>query len=85
MAQVIRRIVTGHDSEGKSEFIFDGSATAIKEMESMPGLALTDLWRTDGTPADNTGSADTTDRSIVLEPSPNGTKFRIVEFPPDSV
>ena len=85
MAQCIRRIVTGHDSEGKSEFIFDGCATAVKEMQSMPGLALTDLWRTDGAPADNTGNADTTDQAVVLEPSPNGTIFRIVEFPPDSL
>ena len=61
MAQVIRRIVTGHNSDGKSEFIFNGGATAVKEMESMPGLALTELWRTDGAPADNTGKADALD------------------------
>ena len=51
----------------------------------MPGLALTELWRTDCTPADNTGNADAIDRPVVLEPSPNGTIFRIVEFPPDSL
>ncbi len=84
MIQVIRRVVTGHDSDGKSEFIFDGGATAIKEMESMPGLALTDLWQTNGAPADNAGNADAADRPIVLEPPPSGTIFRIVEFPPDS-
>ena len=43
MVQIIRRVVTGHDGDGKSEFIIDGGATAVKEMESMPGLALTDL------------------------------------------
>ena len=32
MVQVIRHVVTGHDREGKSEFIFDGGATAAKRM-----------------------------------------------------
>ena len=49
----------------------------------MPGLALTDLWRTGGAPADNAGNADAADRPVVLEPAANGTIFRIVEFPPD--
>ncbi len=84
MVKKIRRVITGHDETGKSIFIIDGDATAVKEMESMPGLALTDIWQTDGAPADNTGNADATDRPVVLEPSANGTIFRVVEFPPDS-
>ena len=84
MVAKIRRVVTGHDAAGKSVFIMDGDATAVKEMESMPGLALTDLWQTNGAPADNAGNADAADRPVVLEPPSNGTIFRIVEFPPDS-
>ena len=83
MVEKIRRVVTGHDENGKSVFLVDGEATAVKEMDSMPGLALTDLWRTDGAPAENAGDRDAADRPIVLEPPPNGTVFRIVEFPPD--
>ncbi len=83
MVEKFRRVVTGHDDDGKSVFIFDGDATAVKEMESMPGLALTDLWQTNGAPADNTGEADAVDRPVVLEPPANGTILRIVEFPPD--
>ena len=60
------------------------TATAVKEMESMPGLALTALWQTNGAPADTTGTEDAADRPVVLEPPANGTIFRIVEFPPDS-
>lgn len=85
MAEKIRRIVTSHDEDGKSTFIFDGNAGSVKEMESMPGLVLTDLWQTSGAPADNTGNDDTVDRPVVLEPPKNGTIFRIVEFPPDEV
>ncbi len=84
MVEKIRRVVTGHNEDGKSVFIMDGIATAVMEMESMPGLALTDLWQTNGAPADNTGQADATDRSVVLEPPANGTILRIVEIPPDS-
>ena len=58
MAQKIRRIVTGHDEDGKSMFLIDGISPNVKEMESMPGLALTDLWETTGTPASNTGNGD---------------------------
>ena len=83
MVEKIRRVVTGHDGAGKSVFVVDGEATAVKEMDSMPGLALTDLWRTDGAPADNAGNRDAADRPVVLEPPPRGTIFRIVEFPPD--
>ena len=44
MSLKIRRVVTGHDNEGKSVFVMDGQAPNVKEMASMPGLALTDLW-----------------------------------------
>ncbi len=83
MVEKIRRVVTGHDENGKSVFIIDGNAPAVKEMDSMPGLALTDLWQTNGAPADNTGNLDSADRPVVLEPPANGTIFRLVEFPPD--
>ena len=80
----VRRVVTGHDAEGKSIFISDGEARNIKEMASMPGLALTDLWETKGAPASNAGDADAADRPVHLEPPKNGTILRVVEFPPDS-
>jgi len=84
MVEKIRRVVTGHDANGKSIFIEDGIAASVKEMVSMPGLALTDLWVTDSSPAINTGNVDAADRPIVLEPPQSGTIVRIVEFPPDA-
>src|SRR5512134_3614224 len=80
----VRRVVTGHDAEGKSVFLTDGPAPNVKEMAAMPGLALTDLWETKGASARNEGSADNADRPVRLEPPKNGTILRIVEFPPDS-
>jgi hypothetical protein len=83
MVSKVRRVVTGHDRDGKSTFLFDGVATNVKEMESMPGLALTDLWETSGAPASNAGTDDAAARPVRLEPPGNGTILRIVEFPPD--
>ncbi|MBV9189498.1 MAG: cupin domain-containing protein [Betaproteobacteria bacterium] len=80
----VRRVLTGHDSAGKSTIISDGFATNIKEMASMPGLALTDLWETTGAPADNDGHTDAAARPVHLEPPKNGTILRVVEFPPDA-
>jgi len=80
----VRRVLTGHDDEGKSIILADGLAPNVKEMAAMPGLALTDLWETKGAPARNEGSTDNADRPVRLEPPRNGTILRIVEFPPDS-
>jgi mannose-6-phosphate isomerase-like protein (cupin superfamily) len=84
MPHRIRRVLTGHDSDGKSIIMTDGIAPNILEMSSMPGLALTDLWETKGAPASNDGHADAADRQVHLEPPRNGTILRIVEFPPDT-
>ena len=84
MAQRIRRVVTGHDKDGKSIFVEDGKAPNILEMKSMPGVALTDLWRTKTSPASNSGNRDAAAGKIKLEPPEKGTILRIVEFPPDA-
>lgn len=83
MVYRIRRVVTGHDAAGKSTFVSDGLAPNILEMAAMPGVALTDVWRTDKSPASNLGTADAAAGTIKLEPAQGGTILRIVEFPPD--
>jgi mannose-6-phosphate isomerase-like protein (cupin superfamily) len=80
----VRRVLTGHDAEGKSAIIADGEAPNFKEMPGFPGLFLTDLWETSGAPASNAGDKDSAARPVRLEPPKNGTLLRIVEFPPDS-
>jgi mannose-6-phosphate isomerase-like protein (cupin superfamily) len=80
----VRRVLTGHDAEGKSTIIADGEAPNFKEMKGFPGLFLTDLWETSGAPASNAGDKDSAARPVHLEPPKNGTLLRIVEFPPDS-
>lgn len=79
----VRRIVTGHDSEGRSVILSDGPSPHHMHLPSVPSFGVTDLWKTFGSPADNRGSADPCGQPIVLAPPPDGTVFRMVEFPPD--
>jgi hypothetical protein len=79
----IRRVVTGHNEEGKSVIISDDPSPHVLALPGVEDFALTNLWVTDGSPADNAGRADAACRPVVLEPPPGGTIFRIVEFPPD--
>jgi len=85
MVHRIRRVVTGHDRTGQSIFVEDRKAPNVLEMASMPGVALTDLWRTTTSPASNSGSKDAAAGKIKLEPPASGTILRIVEVPPDKV
>ncbi len=84
MARPMRRVVTGHDAKGKSVILSDGPSPHVLELAGMPGLALINLWVTDGAPADNSGTADGAARPVVLEPPARGTIFRVVDFPPDA-
>jgi len=80
----MRRILTGINREGRSVILSDGPSPHVLELASMPGLALINLWVTDGAPARNAGSADAAARPVVLEPPARGTIFRVVDFPPDA-
>jgi mannose-6-phosphate isomerase-like protein (cupin superfamily) len=83
MPKKIRRVVTGHNEEGKSVIISDDPSPHVLALPGVEDFALTNLWVTDGSPAGNAGYPDAACRPVVLEPPPGGTIFRIVEFPPD--
>ncbi len=84
MLKPIRRIVTGHNEQGRSIFVSDGPSPHVLTIPGVPTFGLTNLWVTDGAPADNSGSKDAAQRNVVLEPPPSGSIFRVVEFPPDA-
>ena len=51
MNKRIRRVVTGHNAQGKSVFVMDGSAPHV--YSRVPGsAAVTELWETRGSPAE---------------------------------
>jgi hypothetical protein len=84
MAQKIRRVITGLNAQGQSTVLFDDQNGQVKEMESMAGVVLTDVWETTSSPADNSGAKDAIRRPVRLEPLAGGSILRVVEFPPDT-
>ena len=83
MSEKFRRVVTGHNTAGKSIFISD--ATTPHVFQRTKGSAIVhELWETASTPADNRGSADAIARGHRLLPPKNGSVFRVIEYPPDS-
>ena len=84
MPRPFRRVVTGHNAEGKSIFVIDGPAPAVHS-RGTGATSSTEFWVTNGTPADNSGTDDPTmTQERRLPPPRNGTIFRVVEYPPDS-
>src|SRR5256885_13826192 len=81
MVRPTRRVVTGHDANGKAVVLIDGAAPNAK-LRKATGLTSTLLWVTDRSPADNSGSADAAEREIGVAPPPRGSIFRVVDFPP---
>ena len=51
MSTSVRRVVTGHDQNGRAIVMSDGPAPFVHTTELRPGYRSTDLWRTGGTPA----------------------------------
>lgn len=80
----VRRIVTGHDANGKSIIVQDDVSPFTLSETRIPGLVVTDLWKTFSTPANTTDGAEPCSSTITLTPPKNGSVFRTVQFPPDA-
>ena len=91
MPSSVRRIVTGHDGQGRSIFVSDetigpDTTPGRDNVFVPPGNPLTcliDLWRMAEVPGRFDGDADPATGPVKLVP-PAGLFFRTVEVPPDS-
>lgn len=77
----IRRVVTTLGADGKAVVGMDGY------VEAGPGVMTKEsgnagIWATDAMPASISDERDPAAARLTLEPSPNGTIFRVIEFPP---
>ena len=75
----MRRVVTGHDEEGKSLVVLDGPP-AQSIGEDVGGLF--ELWNTDGNLINTKDRIDRADDEILLSPPKNGSKFRYFQINP---
>jgi len=75
----VRRVVTGHDENGKAIIVTDEIATNVKSLR--PGGQSTVVWASDKMPPDLRGDKDISHdvKSTIFE---NGTVCRIAQFDP---
>jgi len=79
MAVQVRRVVTGHDKNGRAVVKIDEVSKNI--ISSRPGQTACVVWTTESFPVNNTGDSDEGLREVGTTLK-NGTVFRVVEFGP---
>ena len=79
MAFQVRRVITGHDMNGRAVVKIDGVSKHV--FASRPGATACNVWTTEGFPASNDGNADEGLRKVGTTLK-NGTIFRVIEFSP---
>jgi quercetin dioxygenase-like cupin family protein len=75
----VRRVVTGHDDQGRAKVLIDETVTNV--VSQRPGALYSVIWSSEGFPVNNDGDADPSGKKIGTTIS-DGTVFRIVSFGP---
>lgn len=80
-----RRIVTGHNSEGKAIIVSDEIPARTYMVGGPNGAKFHEIWNTRQTPAliDNI-SKDEEENGLILGPPKQGTRIRVIDFPPET-
>jgi quercetin dioxygenase-like cupin family protein len=75
----IRRVVTGHDDQGRAKVLIDEQVKNV--ISKRPGHGASVIWSSVGYPVDNDSDTDPSARPIgtTIE---NGTVFRVISFGP---
>jgi quercetin dioxygenase-like cupin family protein len=75
----IRRVVTGHDDQGRAKVMIDEQVT--NSFSPRPNAEFSVIWSSEGFPVDNDGFEDPSNLKIGTTRD-NGSVFRIVSFGP---
>jgi mannose-6-phosphate isomerase-like protein (cupin superfamily) len=73
MSLNIRRVVTGHDEQGRAKVLIDEQVKNV--FSQRPGAHYSVIWSSEGFPVNNDGDADPSNKKIGTT-VPNGTAFR---------
>ena len=85
MEGYVRRVVTGHDENGKAIVISDGPCPGVRANPLRPGHVSTDVWKTDCSPVViRARPSDPTLGPRQIHPPKRGTIIRIAEIQPES-
>ncbi len=79
MALAIRRVVTGHDAQGRSVIAIDGVTDNI--VSRRPGHSSSVIWTNTSTPADNASPMDGGLQDVAAC-AQQGAIFRVVSYDP---
>jgi quercetin dioxygenase-like cupin family protein len=79
MALRVRRVITGHDTNGRAIVKIDEVSENL--FTGRPGATACNVWTTEGFPVNNDGETDEGLRKVGTTLK-NGTIFRIIEFAP---
>ena len=78
MTDNVRRVVTGHDEDGKAIVTIDEIVSNVSHLR--PGHSAATIWMTDAMPVENMDPADGGKRRGA--PPKNGSVFRITTYQP---
>ncbi|RTR53434.1 cupin domain-containing protein [Pseudomonas aeruginosa] len=80
-----KRVVTGHNSEGRAISSSCGPTPNNFPLKAVPGTVFYEVWNTPSSPVPLDNSEDPTAQPLQLSPGPLGSVIRVVDIPPDSV
>lgn len=80
----VRRVVTGHDAEGRAFIQSDGDVPRVQRIGGEHGPLFYEVWNTRDTPAPiDRNSGEPVEAGILLAPPKRGTRIRVLDIPPD--
>ena len=75
MSLNIRRVVTGHDDQGRAKVMIDERVRNV--ISQRPGALYSVIWSSDGFPVDNDIELDPSGKKIAYhDPQRNGVSYR---------
>ncbi len=83
-AAPFRRIVTGHDADGRAVIVEDRPPPRVARIGGDFGPLFHEVWNTRETPARiDRASGEPPEEGITLAPPKNGTRIRVLDVPPE--
>jgi hypothetical protein len=80
----VRRVVTGHDDQGRAVLQEDGPVPRTQRIGGAHGPLFFEVWNTRATPAPiDRASGEPPEAGIQLAPPRNGTRIRVLDIPPE--
>jgi hypothetical protein len=80
----VRRVVTGHDADGRAVFLEDGPVPRVQRVGGPQGPLFFEVWNTGATPVPiDRSSGEPMEPGIQLAPPKGGTRIRVLDIPPE--